>query len=72
MLGEESGNSLEGTLRVRLAINATSRLLKALLHYVLGKNASLLRFSRVFLKIFSRFCSQTFQNATPTHGVIWA
>ena len=35
----------------------------SILHYALGKNASQLRFSRVFLALFSRFCSQTQTNS---------
>ena len=31
----------------------------SILHYALGKNASQMRFSRVFLAFFSCFCSQT-------------
>ena len=31
----------------------------SILHYAMGKNVSQLRFSRVLLAFFSRFCSQT-------------
>ena len=31
----------------------------SILHYALGKNASQLRFSRVFLAFYLRFCLQT-------------
>ena len=41
----------------------------SILHYVLGKNASLLYFSRVFAHVFAH---RPYQNATPTHSVIWA
>ena len=45
----------------------------SILHYALGKNASLLRFSRVFSRVFARvFAHKPYQNATPTHSVIWA
>ena len=40
-----------------------------ILFYALGKNASLLRFSQVFAPVFAH---KPYQNATPTHSVIWA
>ena len=41
----------------------------SILHYVLGKNVSLLRFSLVFGRVFAH---RPYHNATPTHSVIWA
>ena len=45
-------------------------------HYALGKNASQLPFSRVLLTFCLRFAHvfvhKTYQNANPTHSVIWA
>ena len=40
-----------------------------ILHYALGKNASLLRFSRVFACVLAH---KPYPNATPTYSVIWA
>ena len=37
----------------------------SIIHYALGKNVSLLRFSRIF-------AHKPYQNATPTHSVIRA
>ena len=42
---------------------------RARIHYALAKNASLLRFSHVFGRVFAH---KPYQNATPTHSVISA
>ena len=41
----------------------------SILHYEFGKNASLLRFSHVFDRVFAH---KPYQNTTLTHSVIWA
>ena len=43
----------------------------SILHYALGKNVSQLRFARVMLTFCSPFAHKPYQNANPTHSVIW-
>ena len=40
----------------------------SILHYMLGKNTRQLRFSHIFAPIFAH---KPYQNANPTHRVIW-
>ena len=44
----------------------------SILHYALCKNASQSRFARVLLPFCSRLAHKLYQNANPTHSVIWA